>query len=282
MNEPRQYDEKAIRRVAEEGESEEVEFKLKLPPEHVVGQLVSAFANSRGGTLFVGISDKHEIVGIPEPELDAAYQRMKTIMRSVMPRHAWASAKVNVDGRWVMYVSVPSAPDHQRPVRTSRGEAFRRVGEAIVPLDATPAPRRFDHGRLLRVFVAMSFREEEEPALVDYWEAMRRAAAAVNAPLEMRRIDLQEGDYEISQELMAEIDKADIIIADFTLNSRNVYFELGYARGKNKRVIQTARQSTALEFDIRNWRTLFYRNATDLERKLVAALQDAYNSVAAG
>jgi nucleoside 2-deoxyribosyltransferase len=64
---------------------------------------------------------------------------------------------------------------------------------------------------------------------------------------------------------MDEIDAADIVIADFTLSPANVYFELGYARGKGRRVIQTARRGTVLEFDVRNWRTVFYRNATELE-----------------
>ena len=122
----------------------------------------------------------------------------------------------------------------------------------------------------------MSFREAEEPALVDYWNAMQRAVTVTRLPIELRRIDLVEGDYEISQEVMNEIDEADIVLADFTLNARNVYFELGYARSAQKRIIQTARKETALEFDVRNWRTLFYRNATELESNLVGAFQAAY------
>jgi hypothetical protein len=49
-------------------------------------------------------------------------------------------------------------------------------------------------------------------------------------------------------------------------------FEIGYARGKGLRIIQSARKGTELEFDIRNWRTLFYRNATELEEKLIPEL----------
>ena len=95
-------------------------------------------------------------------------------------------------------------------------------------------------------------------------------------PIVLRRVDLIDGDFEISQKIMDEIDKSDAIIADFTLTSRNVYFELGYARGKDIRIIQTARKGTSLEFDIRNWKTIFYRNATELEEKLIPELQAAY------
>jgi hypothetical protein len=98
----------------------------------------------------------------------------------------------------------------------------------------------------------MSFRQEEEPPLVDYFRAMERAAERVPSPrIELVRIDRVEGDYEISARIMEEIDRCDALLADFTLNPRNVYFELGYARG-TKRIIQTARRDTPLEFDVRN------------------------------
>jgi nucleoside 2-deoxyribosyltransferase len=133
--------------------------------------------------------------------------------------------------------------------------------------------------RQIVAFVAMSFREEEKPALVGYYRAIKRAVEGVSLPIELRRIDFVDGDYEISQQIMDEIDQAEIVITDFTLSARNVYFELGYARGKQKRIIQTARKETTLEFDVRNWRTMFYRNATELEEKLVPELRAAYNDV---
>jgi nucleoside 2-deoxyribosyltransferase len=124
----------------------------------------------------------------------------------------------------------------------------------------------------VRVFVAMSFREEEEPALVDYWQAMLRAAEQANREFSLMRLDYVAGDYEIVDRIYREIDAADLVIADFTLSSSNVYLELGYARGRGKRVIQTCRDDTRLEFDIRGRRTLRYRNATSLEEKLLREL----------
>jgi hypothetical protein len=62
------------------------------------------------------------------------------------------------------------------------------------------------------------------------------------------------------------------VIADLTLSSANVYLEIGYARGRQKRVIQTCRSDTQLEFDVRNRRTLIYQNATTLEYKLLNEL----------
>jgi nucleoside 2-deoxyribosyltransferase len=81
---------------------------------------------------------------------------------------------------------------------------------------------------------------------------------------------------------MDQIDWSDVVLADFTLGSRNVYFELGYARGKGKRILQTARTDAPREFDVRNWKTIVYRNATELEEKLKPAFQAAYVAVTAG
>jgi hypothetical protein len=108
---------------------------------------------------------------------------------------------------------------------------------------------------------------------VDYFEAMQRAKDSTKLPIELIRIDLVEGDYETSQKIMDEIEQSDVVLTDFTLSPANVHFELGYARGRNRRMIQTARKGTTLEFDARNWRTIFYRNATELEKALKPAFE---------
>ena len=75
------------------------------------------------------------------------------------------------------------------------------------------------------LLVAMSFRSEEEPNLIDYGKAMERAAARGALEINLAMI----GDYEISQAIMNEIDKSDVVLADYALSLHNVYFEAGYA-----------------------------------------------------
>jgi nucleoside 2-deoxyribosyltransferase len=120
----------------------------------------------------------------------------------------------------------------------------------------------------LRIFVAMSFRERDDPMLVDYWNAMLRAAKRARRDFRMVRGSEVGGDHDIVDCVCEEIDAADLVIADLTLASVNVYLEIGYARGREKPVIQTCRSDTQLEFDVRNRRTLVYQNATMLEDKL--------------
>ena len=105
----------------------------------------------------------------------------------------------------------------------------------------------------------MSFAFEEDPALVDYFEAIRRAVRRSPRKLELVRADLVSGDYEISQPVMNMIASADLVLADFTRSPQNVYFEAGFARGCGKPVLQTARAGTVLHFDVKTWRTTLLR-----------------------
>jgi Schlafen, AlbA_2 len=275
-----------IRELIRKGESQTVEFKRRLPSQERLAQALAAFANSDGGILLVGVGDRGELFGIPESEIGKTLAQTRRVLRSLF---AWSNeiGAVSLDGKTIAYVVVDKAPRAYYPVSTSRGEFFRRENGQLVSASASeffptvPAPTTTTPRPDIRVvlFVAMSFREEEEPALVDYFAAIGRAVSESGQRIDVRRVDFLDGDFEISQKVMDEIDNAHIVLADFTLSPHNVYFEVGYARGKRKRIIQTARKETVLQFDVRNWRTVFYRNATELQQKLVPELTAAYREV---
>lgn len=280
----------AIRRLIQEGENESVEFKVGIPPEDVIGKLLSAFGNTNGGFIILGVSDKKEIVGL-NVRTNMAVYHLRRVVKSVLPMSADVDS-ISIDGKEVIVIEIPKILPAYLPVMTSAGVPYIRIGDsiAVMPIGQLYAPI-FEKIKTsepvksvtkkppgtIKIFVAMSFRNEEEPSLQDYWNAIKRAKERVEIKdLEIKRIDLNEGDFEISQQIMNDIIESDIIIADFTLSPRNVYFELGYARGRNKIVIQTARQGEKLEFDIRNWKTTFYRNATELEEKIFPEIKHAY------
>jgi hypothetical protein len=267
--------------IIKDGESKWVEFKSKLPPDDIVSKNIVAFANTEGGIMVFGVDDRGTVLGIDENRIGSSMERLARLASSLLPIPAEMGSVV-YNGRTLLYMVVPPIPEEYRPLMTARGEVFTRHDDKIRRNDLAQrfvrTSRRPDAKQLdVIAFVAMSFREEEEPALVDYFAAMERAVERTQLPISLKRIDLVEGDYEISQQVMEEIDKADILLADFTLSPKNVYFELGYARGKNSlAIIQTARKGTVLEFDVRNWKTIFYKNATELEEKLVLAFDNAY------
>src|SRR6185295_19981771 len=132
-----------------------------------------------------------------------AQQLLALLCRSIVPWGALVDT-VEYNGRFVAYAVVPERPEDGGLSTTAEGRVYLRRGSRIeeVPLtttadDSTVSARE---GGSLRGFVAMSFHEEQEPALVDYFEAMKRAADQAQCPIELHRIDLKEGDYDITSE----------------------------------------------------------------------------------
>jgi hypothetical protein len=89
----------------------------------------------------------------------------------------------------------------------------------------------------------------------------------------VERVDQIEDDFKITDKILECIERASILIADLTGERPNVYYELGFARGRDKRVIHVARSGTNLHFDIKDFATLFYDNSTILQRMLVRRLR---------
>lgn len=109
------------------------------------------------------------------------------------------------------------------------------------------------------VFVIMSFEDKYD----DVYEALKIAGRLVrNRDLLVERVSEPLGDFIITEKIEQSIKRAEIIICDVTEKSPNVYYELGFARAKNKTIILTAKKGTKLPFDIQQHRTNFYDNTT--------------------
>jgi hypothetical protein len=132
-----------------------------------------------------------------------------------------------VEAGWLVWVVIESAGES---VVTADGAYWRRSSDRVragelppqglITGDPSGSSGTLPIAGEIRVFVAMSFREEEEPALVDYWQAMLRAAEKARRDFQLTRVDEVEGDYEIVEQFYREIDAAHLVIADLTLPLR--------------------------------------------------------------
>lgn len=270
--------EEGLKKIISKGESQTVEFTERLPPDNILAKLLVAFANTNGGIILIGIGDNGEIIGMSKKEVSVALKRLQQIGFTLFDSKI-QTAMTHVNGRIIVFSIISKSPETLLPIRTSVGDVYKRIGVSTKKSIEKEIDISLTTDEEINCFVAMSFREEEEPALVDYFKAMDRAIKESKLPIKITKIDLLEGDYEISQQIIDEISKSDFILADLTLNPRNVYFEIGVARGCGKVVLQTARSDTVLEFDIHNWRTIFYKNATELEKKLKPSIENVYKEV---
>lgn len=266
-----------------QGETNRIEFKTRLLNQHDIAKVLTAFANTDGGIVIFGIHENGSIIGLSEEEAIKTEKRLQNLCNSIFS-YPFEVGKVIIDGRYIVFANIEKAPPHLLPLTTATGQYYIRRNNGTIrsSLEDRVFPsaneKPIPSGEIVG-FVAMSFRDEEDPALIDYYRAMQRAVDKTKLPIKLSRIDLQEGDYEISQQIMSKIDKCSFLLADFTLSPHNVYFEIGYARGAKKKIIQTARKGVVLQFDVRNWNTLFYRNATELEEKLIPKLESVYKEL---
>ena len=116
------------------------------------------------------------------------------------------------------------------------------------------------------IFIIMSF----DKRLDSVYSSFKTAASSVG--LNALRVSDQLGDYRITDKIIENIHKAFLIIADMSFERPNVYFELSYARGLGKIVIETALEGTNLHFDVKDWVCIFY-SISDQETLISTLMQ---------
>jgi len=82
------------------------------------------------------------------------------------------------------------------------------------------------------------------------------------------RGDEQNFQSDIFPHILKFIISSEIIIANISGRNPNVFYELGIAHALNKKVILIAESASELPIDLRSKRILFYKDQTDLSRKL--------------
>jgi ATP-dependent DNA helicase RecG len=111
-------------KLLNEGESERVEFKPSLSQTDKILECVSAFSNTNGGTLVIGVRDTGEVIGV-----DIGKRTLEslanTIKQNTDPK-VYPSINTEVfDAKHVVILEVEEGK--QKPVLAS-GRAYRRVG----------------------------------------------------------------------------------------------------------------------------------------------------------
>lgn len=234
---------------------------------------ISALANTGGGYIIFGVNDDGTIVGLQPNQIDQTIENLKTISHSMSV--SLEIQTFSIEGKSiVLYHVFEKTTDFF--IRTSDGKAYQRVGDQNRLVDNNQLKRSQKKSkREIRCFVAMSFREQEYPRLLDFYDAMQRAALRCYYNLKVERNDEDPFNGDAMARIHNKIKDCDFMVADYTLNSTNVYYEEGYAAGKGKEVIQTAENGTDLAFDINHNNTYTYSNAHQLEEQLV----DSFNEI---
>ncbi len=125
-------------------------------------------------------------------------------------------------------------------------------------------------GGMDQAFVAMYFSKE----MNGYYENAIKPVIEQNGT-KCVRIDLQEHNNKICDEIIKEINKSKYVVADFTGNRGGVYYEAGFAHGLGIPVIWTVQKKDLenVHFDTRQYNHIVYESAEELRDKLTNRIQ---------
>ena len=86
-----------------------------------------------------------------------------------------------------------------------------------------------------------------------------------------------EHDGAITDRILDEIEASEFLIADLTHERPNVYYEIGHAHARSKRVILFRKKGTTLHFDVVHRNCPEYENTTELKERLRKRLEAITN-----
>jgi hypothetical protein len=124
-------------------------------------------------------------------------------------------------------------------------------------------------------FIAMPI-DSTDPLLEDVLDSIKEAASRCGIHAE--RVDEPPSNERITDRILESIGKAEYVIVDLTGSRPNVFYEAGYAQGLRKTPVYVAREGTNLEFDLKDYPIIFFRNMKELKDGLEKRLRGLADS----
>lgn len=127
----------------------------------------------------------------------------------------------------------------------------------------------------MKIFVIMPFNKIFD----DIWDNIKLAAkeAVLGEEIHCCRLDEIKSAGRISDNLILEIEKSALCIADITGNNPNVMWEVGYAMALNKPILFISQSLESTPFDIKDMRIIRYereRLSATLRKELSESIRE--------
>ena len=137
-----------VLRLISEGEHQQQDFKYRVEDAEKLARSVSAFANTRGGRLLIGVRDDGVVSGVRSEE--EIYVMHQAAYKYCRPEASIKFDTFHVDGRTVVMATVP--PSERRPVMAFEAE---RGAAPTPPQGRQPQGRQSSGGRW-RAFIRIA------------------------------------------------------------------------------------------------------------------------------
>ncbi|RLF30662.1 MAG: hypothetical protein DRM98_06480 [Thermoplasmata archaeon] len=117
--------EQSILDLIKKGESETLEFKETLKLDNEIGKTISAFSNTKGGIILIGVSDSGKIIGVTIGK-NTIEELANYIKRNTDPK-IYPSIKVKeVENKKIIFIEIQE--NKEKPV-FFKNHAYKRVGK---------------------------------------------------------------------------------------------------------------------------------------------------------
>lgn len=118
-----------IKELIARGENQYLDFKFEISDARKIARTLSAFANSDGGKLLIGVNDNGVISGIRTDEEE--YMIESAAHLYCKPAVDYKLNKWNIDGRWVLETTIRKSQNRPHYAKDENGNwiAFVRVAD---------------------------------------------------------------------------------------------------------------------------------------------------------
>ena len=168
-------DKRYLLSLIEEGEHQQQDFKYRVDDARKLAKSVSAFANTDGGRLLIGVRDDGQIAGVrKEGEIHVMHQ---AAYKYCQPEASVRFDTYHADGRTVVVATVP--PSEKKPVCAQDEDGRMRAYIRINDENIVASPVLFE-----------LWRETQQPqgALIPYDEDIRKLLDVMQGPQTLKQI----------------------------------------------------------------------------------------------
>ena len=194
------------------GEGYKTEFKITLPVPQNLARSLCAFANAKGGTIFVGIDDTGVPVGIANRT-----NELLTIEKAVplvLPKPVIKVSEFSFKERDILYIEIKEGPKKPYYVRNGKEtSAYIRAADVNLPA-SKKILRRFINGNGGPSGTAKSLRKHEK-IIHDLFDQTKRLSIS-----DIREA-LNYSERRIKRDLIS-LSRKGLIIPSY--NEKNVYY----------------------------------------------------------
>lgn len=237
-------------------ESDRIEFKLEVNER--ICKTVIAFANTLGGTIYVGIDDFGKPVGVPVDELDAEMLKLGSLIHDLVCPEIMQFVTIEpyeFDGKMLIKIGV-DVGDERPYYLSNKGPvpagAFTRVGPANIPMS------RRDIRRMIRLVDGDSY-EARQCRMQDLtFHEARRAFDYRGIPFDESRFQAlglyaREGVFSNLALLVSDQNPHDLKLAVFNDDAETEFLNKLECRGSIFKQFDDAMQFLTLNDNLRSY-----------------------------